>query len=218
MKPTLLRWIFAPLWPVTIFSSIVLAASCLFVSSPLTEHHVLPVLIAAAFTAFTAWRTGRFASRGAGFLHTRGFTGHDLWLNTFLANTLAALILWLPSAVIVATPLRSAVQNALESPYYPLFYPAEYTAPFSWLIPLVAFVPAMHYAALRKHQPSAAPESGLAVAGAVTVAALCWANVPGVELRHVSWFPLVPAITATIIAIVLTKASKNIYHTLEVSS
>ena len=96
-----------------------------------------------------------------GFLYARGFTRDTLWAHAMLAHVLCVVMVWAPVALFIWLPIRSAVQDYLyQSPYYPLFTPMEAPLPVVWLVLYTVLAPVLHYAWIRRAQPTRGSNAG----------------------------------------------------------
>jgi len=101
--------------------------------------------IAVAFTL------GRFRTREFGYLSSRGYGKDALWAHTMLASLAGILIVWLAASLVIWLGIRSAVQDLLESPYYPnIMEPRDNLVPWAWLAIYIFTLPFVHYAWMRE--------------------------------------------------------------------
>ena len=98
---------------------------------------------------------GRPADKDFAFTLSRGYSRDTLWLNTMIVTTISVLAVWLPAALIVWTPLRSILHDAIfRSPHFPIMAPLEKTTPLAWLAWYVLLLPLFHYEWIRWAQPT----------------------------------------------------------------
>ena len=128
---------------------------------------------------------GRSRSAPFAYIYTRGYSRDELWANKMLSTVLSVLAVWLPAALIVWLPIRSAVQDKMfVSPYFPLMMIREATVPWFWLFGYMILLPMFHYVWIRHGQPTRGGNGSvlLAIALVIAVATLMlfrW---------HPSWF------------------------------
>ena len=83
-----------------------------------------PAVFVVIHARLTMLRLCRFDQGSFAFLYSRGFSRDSIWMHTMLANFLVILAVWTPAAIIVWTPLRGLVQDALfRSPFFPIMAP-----------------------------------------------------------------------------------------------
>lgn len=151
---SLVAWIFRPLfWP-TLISSIVVMGYVLFHDEPLDFRHgtyALPFVIVHSF--LISRLLGRVRSESFAFLYSQGFSRRRLWLHLWLASWISVLAVWLPSALLIFTSLRSQLQDAIENPWFPMMTSFEWSFPAWTLFAYALFLPLFHYEWMRSSTP-----------------------------------------------------------------
>lgn len=164
LYPSLLRWSFRQLLPVTVVVLLVALFYALLNREPLFEEWFWPASLVVLHCVSMAICLGRFRSRDFGFLYSRGYSRDSLWAHAMLASLLAVLTVWLPVGLVVWLPVRSTVQAALlGNPLYPAMAGRELSWPFIWLALSGLAIPPIHYVWIRFAQPTRGQVDGLVV-------------------------------------------------------
>jgi tryptophan-rich sensory protein len=149
-----------------------------------------------------------------GFLYARGFDRDTLWVHAMLAHVLGVLMVWLPVALFVWLPIRGAVQDhLLKSPYYPLFMPLEAPLPLVWLAVYIILGPVLHYAWIRRAQPTRGSDAGNFTTVGFLVAAFA---TLGMVLYREPWAKCFALATGLAIAGILLVAGWRLHRSAEV--
>lgn len=175
---TLFWWQFRRVSVSTCLFALLMIGVVLLMEDPL-QFTVIDYGIVLAHCFWLTRRIARPRSDDFALLYSQGFPRDSLWLNTVLATVVSALVVWLPVAMLVWLPLRSAFQDANLNPWYPLL--ADMDRPYAlWM--LLAYsgtLPVFHYEWIR----SAVPERGMtngnvlsltAVLTVLIVLFICW--------------------------------------------
>ncbi|MCP4641597.1 MAG: hypothetical protein GY851_14230, partial [bacterium] len=146
------------------------------------------------------------------YLYSRGFSRDRLWVHTTLAHVLAVMMVWLPAAVLVWSPARSWIQDIVfKSPYFPLFGSYEAVLPWVWLVQYAALMPMLHYAWIRRAQPTRGRNAGDFLCVAYIVGAFtAFAAV------HAPWCRVFAVGVAILILCVMLVAGRLLNRTMEV--
>ena len=220
IRPTLLIWLFRSNWS----SHVALPVACLwvlFTKEPLSlfQQIGLPTTFILLHSLAITAQLGKFRTAPFAYFYSRGFSRDKLWGHQMLASLLAVGWVWLPAALLVWTPARSAVQDLLyRSPYYPLMSPREVWVPLWWLAGYAILLPVFHYAWIRQAQPVRWPTSGNWLALALVVAFVTLFNVPNSAIRASAWYVHGLLGGGVLIAAVLLIAGRRLHRQLEVSS
>lgn len=211
IKRGLLFFLLRQTWPATL---IAVPAACMYsLLKPDLLHgrDPWPAVFILVHSLILTALLGRFRTAGFAFLCTRGYSRHSLWGHTMLASLLAVLAAWGPAAVILWGGLRSRLQQALLSPYFPVMAPREAPVPLVWLAGYALLLPAFHYAWIRQAQPTRGRDGGVFLAVGLVVAVF---SVIAVD--PAGWFrwPLWAAAAAT--ALVLLAAGRRLHQRMEV--
>lgn len=219
LKPALLSWLLRSM-RLDLVALPVACAWVLFARTPLFDHnvHFIPFVFAFVHGLLcTVFPLGQTRSESFAFLYTRGFSRDVLWNHKMLATLAAVLIVWLPAALLVWTGARSAAQDHwFQNPLYPLVAPREVWAPFTWLAAYGLFLPAFHYAWIRRGQPVRGAESGdsLVVALAVTVVVM-W-NGPNQAVWFAPWYRAMLWGAGALVSLTLLLTGRRLHRELEV--
>jgi hypothetical protein len=157
-------------------------------------------------------RSGAFAC-----LYTRGFSRDALWRVRMQTTLLAVLAVWGPAALLVWTGARSAVQDhLLRNPLFPLVAPRETWAPFAWLAAYGLFLPALHYAWIRRAQPTREGQSGDWLAAALAIATCIVWNGPDMALWSTVWFRAALWVAGAAVSATFLLAGRRLHRQMEV--
>lgn len=159
---------------------------------------------------------GQWQSSGFGYLYSRGFTRNTLWRHQVLASLLAALAVWLPASLCLWLPVRSFQQSRVFlNAYYPLVAPRESELSVVWLAAYLIFLPALHYAWVRRTQRLTEPRAGSMLAGALLVAVSALWVMGQTRVSQGGWFAwLLLAAGATLTAALLW-GTKRLHRRME---
>jgi hypothetical protein len=138
-------------------------------SEPFNSVWTFPWWFPGVHAALIAWFVGRSTSPAAGYLHLQGFSRDILWWHTVLSACGCVLWGWLPAALLILTPLRSAWQDLLGNPSFPYMGPAEHGAVWLALWEYAVCVPLALYAAARWAHPARGNGGGFLCAVALMV-------------------------------------------------
>ena len=150
----LLFWIFRPLRWLTIFSVIGVTLYLLFQDQPLDFRRDSYVITFVLVHSFLISRLiGRVRSESFADLYSQGFSRNVIWSHCWLATLASVLITWLPAAILIVSPLRGQLQNALQNPWFPLMASTEW--PYLCLVGLLyaLVLPVFHYEWIRSAAP-----------------------------------------------------------------
>ncbi len=165
LKPTLVCWLmYVTAAPSTIALAVALAY-VLIRPAPFMSRDfgtsMLPWLFVAVHSVVLVGMHARVHTSEVAFLYSRGFSRDTLWVNQVIASTLSVLIVWMVAAFCVWMGLRSWVQEQLmQNPEYPVM--ASTDMPFLWryLVGYTVALPTLHYAWVRRNQPTRGQHSG----------------------------------------------------------
>lgn len=149
IRRTLLLWIMRPALLVSL-AAMVTACGYVMLMPGVLKVSALEILFLLAHAKYMTGVMGRFRSGRFAFLYTRGFSRTVLWTHTILASITLTLLVWLPAALLVWTGARSAFQDFLQNPYFPIMAPRETFVPWTWLAYYAAFTSMLHYAWTRR--------------------------------------------------------------------
>lgn len=218
MNRTLFNWLMQPLWAFNAILSIVAAVFALCAPGPLFEHRVVPILFAAVHIAFVVALLSPARPGVAGFLYTRGLSRDLIWNHITLVTAASILIVWTPAALIAMTPIRSALHDLLQSPFYPLIYAREWSTPFRWLLAYVCFASVAHYIWTRGLQPCQDRGPGLPLGAGVVIVALILAYVPPIAVEPAPALKALVVLGAIAIAAICFRAGRQLHRTLELNA
>jgi hypothetical protein len=157
---------------VTLIALPVMLLFVLFYRGVLQWQNVWMSLFIMVHSIMIVFSLGRFRSRSFAYIYTRGYSRDELWSNKMIATVIAIMFVWVPMAVVVWLPVRSAIQDKMFlSPYFPLMMIREATAPLFWLFAYAVLVPMFHYVWIRRAQPTRGGSGAVLLAIAVVIAA-----------------------------------------------
>jgi len=212
VKHALVRWFFLHALPVTVVAAPGAFLYVLARRQPHDWHDLLPWVFIVFHSAAIAERLGKFGSGHFGFLYTRGFARDALWFNNALAGALSVLAAWLPVALLLWLGIRSAFQDLLLNPYFPIMAPAEAPLPVLWMAGYAVLLPAFHYAMIRRAQPTRGRYGAMLLSAGLAFALLTMIIV---RFRAV-WFRHIAFAGGIIIAITVVVAGCLLHRRLEV--
>jgi hypothetical protein len=193
-----------------------LPIGCLYVllaREPLDARNPWLALFVLVHSIALAWGLGRSRSRSFAFVYTRGFSRDLLWCHQMLSAVLALLLVWLPMALMLWTPLRSTIQDKIFiSPYFPLFAIKELSVPWAWLAYYAVLLPMFHYVWIRRAQPMRGGDGAALLAIGLVIVAATLLSFPW----HDSWFKLLMVLAATVMSVTALVGSFLLHRTLEV--
>ena len=138
---------------------------------------------------------GRFRSSSFAFVYSRGYSRDSLWLHIILASAVSALLIWLPTALIMWTHLRSLLQDYLFfSPYFPIMAQREAVVPWFWLAGYAIFLPVFHYVWIRRAQPMRDGNGAVLLAAGMVTAIVVLMTFR----RHKDWFVILTLVLSII--------------------
>ncbi|MEN6626062.1 MAG: hypothetical protein ABFD69_07545 [Candidatus Sumerlaeia bacterium] len=178
MKLRLFLWLMRRLRPITTVAAAVACGWTLLVPGPLYESREWPLLFILAHSIAITSALGRFMTPQFAWLHGRGYSRAALWSHTMAAAGAGALAVWIPAALIVATPARSFVHDRLfTSPYYPIMQPRDAIEIWQWLWTYLALLPLMAYGWIRESQPTRGMMGGWLLVIAAIIAGFSMLNI-----------------------------------------
>jgi hypothetical protein len=185
-----------------------------FWAEPLTEVGAAPYLLILAHSLGISLLLGRNRSGWFAFLHTRGFSRGALAAHWALAALASALVVWIPAAGFVATPLRGRfLDSVLQSPYGPFVYPVECRLPLGWLGGYFLFLGLFQLAWVRRAQPARGSFNGHVLA----VAAICtWFHCFERTRYPSGWMPWILWCTAILCGGIALAAAIRVFGRVEV--
>ncbi len=213
IRTGLLRYLLSHTTPITV---VAVPVACLFI---LCWRDVLDVrnawvsLFIVVHSLLIVRSLGRFDRGSFAFLHTRGFSSDCIWAHKMLASLLAVLVVWIPVALIVSTPIRSALQDVTFNPNFPIMAQREQFMPLVWLVEYCVTIPLFHYSWIRRAQPVRGSMGGAFTAAGV-IGAVC--ILVSEAYRH-PWFNWLALVGVVVMACVLA-ASRKLHRRLEVRS
>jgi hypothetical protein len=212
---SLLRWLVTQTFPVLIIALPLGCVSALMARGPLEARDPYFALFVAVHSLALVSRLARFRSPDFAFLYERGFGRNTLWAHTMLATAVAILLVWLPMALIVWTPLRGLVQDVVfRSPFYPLMRPREVSVPWVWLGLYAVVLPVLHYEWIRRAHPTRGGAAGSFITAGLVLVALTLFNMP---FQH-EWFGWLVLVASVTLAATALAASRRLHRHLEIRS
>ena len=192
-----------------------LGAYALMVRDPLSPRAIWPWLFIFLHTLILGRNLSPArASLGGGYLYARGFSRDTLWGHAMAAHLLGVLGAWAPAALIIWLPIRSSWQGAvLGNPYYPLFEPTETFVPLAWLMAYLLLIPPIHYAWIRRLQPTKEPQAGDYLAcGTIAAGFIALFNV--FAFQPLEWGLIV--LVASVASLLLLAAGRRLHRSVEI--
>lgn len=211
-RSTLLLAFVRQAMPVTAVAAAIASVFLLGYREPLIDNPGWPCLFILVHATAVVWRVDAFHSSWFAFYRTRGFTPANLAWHSLLSAYVSALTVWALAALLLWGGLRAEFQDLfIESPYAPFLCRLERNLPLTWLAAYTIILPVIHYAMVRRSQPTRGLENGslLAVAFAFTSVAL-FMDYPNAILSWIIW----P--TAGIYALLCLIASLKLHPRMEV--
>ncbi|MBN2182020.1 MAG: hypothetical protein JW715_08900 [Sedimentisphaerales bacterium] len=213
IRISLLKILFRQTLPATL---IALPVGCFYVlltKQVLSWRNPWMALFVLVHSIAIAVMSGRYRSKTFAFLYTRGFTRDELWCNKMLNTTFSVLTVWLPVALIIWLPIRSAVQDKLfVSPYFPIMMMREASVPWVWLGGYAILLPLFHYVWIRRAQPLRGGSGVILLAISVVI-------VIGILMlfrRHPLWFRFLIYVLSTVMIAASLIAGRILHRNLEV--
>jgi len=199
-RPALLITFIRQSVPVSLLALPVFCLFILFHNDVLEWRNWWTALFVLVHSIIIAVVFGRFRSTSFAYLYTRGYSRDAIWRQKMLATVLAVVVVWLPAALLVWLPVRSAVQdNLFMSPYFPLMRGREMAVPFFWLFGYGILLPVFHYVWIRRAQPTRGGNGAVLLAIGVVIA--------GIVLMDYRWHPEWFQILVWIVSAVMASAA-----------
>lgn len=215
LKPTLLHWQLRLLLPVTAVAAPVAALWTLHIPGLLFTPSAAPPLFILLHSVAIGHFLGRMSSPDFAYLHGRPFSRDTLWAHTMLASLLGALMAWLPAALIVWSGARSAWQDVIGNPNFPILAGREMAVPWSWLAIYGLMLPVVHYDWIRQLQPTRAADESLLLVVAFLFALLVVWGSGNIWMGKPGLFPVMAAVfTGSALALLI--AGRQLYRRVEV--
>lgn len=189
--PTLWKWQFRSVLPITGIATAISLLYTLFEFEPLRFETSFNVwLFIAVHCGCLAVALGRTGSRSFGFLYSQGFPRDVLWRHVLLTSAASVFVVACPVVLLLATGLRSRYQEWTGNYWYPLMSGTEWPFVVWSLLAYAVLIPVFHYAWIRAALPVRGQSvGGLIVIGALFAAVSIWngVSVPSMPLWTV-WF------------------------------
>ena len=147
-------WLFRPLVWLTLVSSMAATCYVLCQDQPLSFRFNTEVFVFILMHSFLISRlVGRVRSESFAYLYSQGFSRDLLWGHVWLATLASVTATWLPSVLLIQTPLRGMYQDYQLNPWFPLMASTEW--PFLiWLFLVYGLaLPLFHYEWIRSAMP-----------------------------------------------------------------
>ncbi len=214
IRPQLLLFLLRPMALLTGCAMGIMAPFVLLYRGPIEETNLYPFLFVVLHSiAIASWLHP--ARRHSRYCYGRGYTRNTLWRQQYLAAAITILAVWLPAALIIATPLRGVVQDRLyHSPYYPLMRPREAMVVFQWLLWYAVLFPPFHYACVRHPSASGANGYVVALAAVLTLFIFCLNQyTPGGQAHSL---PQIGNTVSIFVALIAMVAGRRLHREMEV--
>jgi hypothetical protein len=165
--------------------------------------------------ALINWQNRPEQGKRFAFLLTRGFTPDQLWRNILLANLFAALLVWLPIAILIRFNLRALLQeHLLNNPAFPIMASREYPILLLAAINYLVFIALGLFNMTQSRQPHSGRGGGKWLVAGILVTLL---TIENLVFGHPWWLNQFAVAAAGLVTLITLAHSRTLFQTMEVA-
>lgn len=148
----LFRWQFWQLWKINLLITLAIGAYVLMRVVPFSRPELLLFVCVTIHSALVVRKLSSASAIKSKLLYSKDLTRDQIWWQTFFASVASGLLVYGTAFLLMWLQIRSAVQEHLVNPYFPIFATKELWVPGMWMLTYLLVMPLFHYAFIRGRQ------------------------------------------------------------------